>query len=228
MLTTLTLGARGPEVERLQKLLVSQLHPHLQLIADGVFGPDTYAAVRLFQASVGLGIDGIVTPEIWAALERKDLAPHLVDAPLPADFRSTPWMICAMREKGQREISGGRHNPRILQYHATTTLRATTDETPWCSAFVNWCLLQTGITGTNSAAAKSWAEWGKPSAAIPGAITVLQDLKATSGSGYHVAFLVQDAGAHYLLLGGNQHNEVRTSKYPKHSWRVVAHRWPLD
>ena len=225
-MTTLTLGHRGPEVERLQKLLASKLNPHLQLVADGVFGADTYAAVRLFQASLGLSIDGIATEEVFEALEGK--VHHVIDAPVPVNPQGAPWMAFAIQEKGQREIAGKfRNNPRILQYHATTTLAASTDETPWCSAFVNWCLLRAGIIGTNSAAAKSWVNWGKVSAAIPGAITVLQDNSLQRGSGYHVGFLVQDTGSHYLLLGGNQHDEVRTSKYPKRSWRLVAHRWPV-
>jgi uncharacterized protein (TIGR02594 family) len=226
-MTTLALGDRGPEVERLQELLISKLHPHLQLAPDCVFGPDTYAAVRLFQASMGLSIDGIVTHELWEALESKDQALHVFDVPVSVNIQGARWLAFAIKEKGQREIAGRiRHNPRILQYHATTTPAASTDETPWCSAFVNWCLLQAGIAGTKSAAARSWVDWGKASAAIPGAITVLHDDKVRRGSGYHVGFLVQDAGSHYLLLGGNQHDQVRTSKYPKRSWRLVAHRWP--
>jgi uncharacterized protein (TIGR02594 family) len=222
---TQTLGHRGPEVERLQKLLISKLTPRLQLVPDGFFGPDTYAAVRLFQASFGLNIDGVVTDEVWEALGHT--AHDVIDAPMSVNNHSAPWMAFAVQEKGQREIAGRfRHNPRILQYHATTTLAASTDETPWCSAFVNWCLSRAGITGTNSAAARSWEGWGKVSAAIPGAITLLHDNGFQRGFGYHVGFLVQDAGSHYLLLGGNQHDEVRTSKYPKHSWRLVALRWP--
>jgi uncharacterized protein (TIGR02594 family) len=228
-MTTLALGDRGPEVERLQKSLISKLHPHLQLATDSVFGPDTYAAVRLFQASIGLSIDGIVTPEVWEALERKVPLHHKIYAPVPVNVRGAPWMAVALQEKGQREFAGRlRNNPRILQYHATTTLAASTDETPWCSAFVKWCLLQVGIAGTKSAAARSWVDWGKASAAVPGAITVLHDHRAPRASGYHVGILVQDTGFHYFLLGGNQHDEVRVSKYPKSSWRVVAHRWPAQ
>jgi uncharacterized protein (TIGR02594 family) len=91
---------------------------------------------------------------------------------------------------------------------------------------VNWCLLKAGIVGTKSAAARSWVNWGKATTAVPGAIIVLHDNKVQMASGYHVGFLVKDTGSHHLLLGGNQHDEVRTSKYPKGSWRLVASRWP--
>jgi peptidoglycan hydrolase-like protein with peptidoglycan-binding domain len=54
-------GASGPEVVHLQRLL--GVH------ADGDFGPSTLRAVRRFQATHGLLVDGQVGPHTWAALE---------------------------------------------------------------------------------------------------------------------------------------------------------------
>jgi len=68
--------------------------------------------------------------------------------------REPEWLVIARGEIGQKEIKGGKHNPRILEYHATTTRKATTDEVSWCSSFVNWCMTQAGYEGTNSAWAK--------------------------------------------------------------------------
>lgn len=61
-MSTLRMGSRGPEVERLQKLL--NVKP-----VDGDFGPKTAAAVRQFQQGHGLVADGVVGPRTWDALE---------------------------------------------------------------------------------------------------------------------------------------------------------------
>jgi uncharacterized protein (TIGR02594 family) len=52
-----------------------------------------------------------------------------------------------------------RNNPRILEYFTATTLHTKTESTSWCSAFVNWCMRQSGISGSRSAAARSWLHW---------------------------------------------------------------------
>lgn len=227
--TILCYGSRGRDVELLQELLNKRLQHTPKLRLDGHFGSRTASAVRLFQASVGIGIDGVAGPLTWAALHEELGRKHIDVISIPANFPDAPWMDFARKEIDQSEFPGMQHNPRILQYHASTTLRACSDETPWCSAFVNWCLRQAGLNGTNSAAAQSWITWGKASTAISGAITVVRDVTdcgRLSASGFHVGFLVHDTGSHYRLLGGNQKNRVRISKYPKSSWQVVAHRWP--
>ncbi|MDF8263839.1 peptidoglycan-binding protein [Luteipulveratus flavus] len=47
---------------------VSALQRSLELKVDGVFGPATLAAVKVFQGSHGLAADGVVGPQTWAAL----------------------------------------------------------------------------------------------------------------------------------------------------------------
>src|SRR5918999_6309289 len=53
-------GDRGPAVAAIQQAL--------GIAADGIFGPQTRAAVRAFQARNGLEVDGIVGPATMAAL----------------------------------------------------------------------------------------------------------------------------------------------------------------
>ena len=142
----------------------------------------------------------------------------------------TPWFDMAKRELGTTEQSGSaRNNPRILEYHASTTLPgnlARIDETAWCSSFVNWCVSRVGLKGTNSARARSWQDWGrKLSDPVPGCITVFSRPSAGPQSG-HVAFYVSETATHIKVLGGNQSNQVKESNYPKS--RLLSYRWPSD
>lgn len=223
-------GAKGEEVRQLQQLLNKRLMPSANLIVDGGFGARTEAAVRLYQASVGLGIDGVVGPRTWMALETGHVNNPAKNAAIPNSFPEATWMDIAKQEIGQKEISGAQNNPRIISYHATTALQATNDETAWCSSFVNWCLKQVNITGTNSAVAASWTNWGQSAHALGGAVTVIHNSQAANSSlttsGNHVGFLVQETETHYLLLGGNQSNQVKISSFPKSSWQLKGFRWP--
>lgn len=58
-------GKQGSRVLVVQRLLNAT---GAGLEADGVFGPNTDGAVRAFQESHGLGVDGIVGEQTWSAL----------------------------------------------------------------------------------------------------------------------------------------------------------------
>lgn len=51
----------------------------------------------------------------------------------------------AETQKGVKEISGSKHNPKIVEYAQSCTLQAQDDETPWCAEFVNWCMIIAAI-----------------------------------------------------------------------------------
>ena len=64
-------GSTGPQVAKLQKVLNQRIrNPHLRIPEQqfGIFGPKTDAAVRDFQHSNKLKVDGIVGPRTWNAL----------------------------------------------------------------------------------------------------------------------------------------------------------------
>jgi uncharacterized protein (TIGR02594 family) len=135
------------------------------------------------------------------------------------------WAEVAFREllSGVREIPGSEHNPRILEYHRATELGASDDETPWCAAFVGWCLRMVFIQGSGRANARSYTAWGDACKAVPGAVTVLWRGKPDGWQG-HVGFLVGQENGKVLLLGGNQGDAVSVRSYPSN--RVLGYRWP--
>jgi peptidoglycan hydrolase-like protein with peptidoglycan-binding domain len=63
---TIRLGATGDAVKRLQRAL--RRTPRLDIVIDGIFGPDLEKAVKDFQQSEGLAVDGVVGPLTWAKL----------------------------------------------------------------------------------------------------------------------------------------------------------------
>ncbi len=128
----------------------------------------------------------------------------------------------ATAEIGVKEICGDRDNPRIVEYHQCTALKATDDETPWCSAFANWVVNQLGLKGTDNAMARSWLRWGSPfPEPQPGCIVVLKRGAPPSG---HVGFFVRKApGGLIKVLGGNQGNCVKVSTFKEAD--VLGYRW---
>lgn len=124
----------------------------------------------------------------------------------------TPYEI-AKTQLGVKETPGAGHTKRIIEYHATTTLKATEDEVSWCSSFVNWCVTQAGLKGTDSAAARSWLKFGTP-VDVPqeGDILILKRGNPPSG---HVGFYAGENEWYYSVLGGNQSDQVKVSQYKK-------------
>jgi uncharacterized protein (TIGR02594 family) len=163
-----------------------------------------------------------------------------------------PWYEIALVELAARVAeSGSGDNPRILEYLATCSdLEAgewERDSTPWCSAFVNWCLARAGMEGTDSGWARSWAEWGEPvDPPALGAVAVWARGRTSADAPVitgHVAFVAQDLGDSLLVLGGNQSDCVCLKAYPKRGYltdtveaggpvrelyELLGYRWPAS
>lgn len=134
----------------------------------------------------------------------------------------TPWMDIAKGELGVKEKRGG-ENPRIISYHAVTTLKSTEDEVPWCSSFVSWCLERSGIESTKSAWARSYLNWGKKLERPKYGCVVVFSRGTDSG---HVAFYLSEGTDFVTVIGGNQSDSVCETSYPKS--RVLGYRWPKN
>ena len=149
-----------------------------------------------------------------------------------------PWIRIARGQVGIKETPGKQHTPRVMEYIRTCTNIQQTEAqrkyveregeegVEWCSAFVNWCLKQAGIIGTNHALASSWSDWG----------TALTGPKRGAIVGFswkgkridHVAFCDEEAGQLYML-GGNQTGgggQVSRVRFPASSAKY--YRWPAN
>jgi uncharacterized protein (TIGR02594 family) len=146
------------------------------------------------------------------------------DLYLPTDFTPFPWMEFALREYGIRGISTRGRTVNVVAYLKATGVGRSSDETAWCSAFVNWCMLMAGFPGSGQANARSWLNWGGVTLDFPvyGSVVVLWRENRNGPLG-HVGFFVRMQGDNLLLLGGNQGNAVSIRPYSKA--RVIGIRW---
>jgi uncharacterized protein (TIGR02594 family) len=139
--------------------------------------------------------------------------------------RAPPWLSVALAEEEKRiRERDPESTARILEYLATCADlepgEADRDDTPWCSAFINWCVIQAGLPGTDSGWATSWAEWGEedPSPGF-GSIVVWRRSRDLGNGlepvGGHVALLLEDRGEMLHVLGGNQRDAVCRRDYPR-------------
>lgn len=134
------------------------------------------------------------------------------------------WLKIAEAEIGVKTFPTGSTNPRITEYHQGTNIEGYDDKAAWCSSFVNWCFTRAGCSGTNSALARSWLNWGiKLTKPKRGCVVVLEREDPNGWQG-HVGFFLRTEGDKIYLLGGNQLDEVREHYYPLSS--VLDYRWP--
>jgi len=112
-------------------------------------------------------------------------------------------------------VGGSGVVPAAERYRGTnpTGLR-----TPWCAVFANMILAHAGFSGTGSAAARSFAQYGRPaSGPAPGVIAVWP---------HHVGFVVGSAGPGRIrVVSGNHNHRVDESVYATRS--VMAFRYPV-
>jgi uncharacterized protein (TIGR02594 family) len=148
------------------------------------------------------------------------------------------WLDIAREEDGVEE-------PESVKYFTATNYDDPQGSTPYCAAFVGWCLIKAGKKGTRSAAAKSYVTYGKDvSETKPaGAIVVFR----WQSGGYHVTFyaggkrsiaghgsFLGTAGLPYGkkgykgYLGGNQTPEHRVCEEDLPLSRAIAWRWPEE
>lgn len=139
------------------------------------------------------------------------------------------WMAIAQTKLGLKEVPGPKANLAIVEFLKSTNIghpADLSDETAWCSAYVNWVIQEARKLApeidreTDSAAALSWALWGQElEYGCYGCIVVM-----TRPGGHHVGFYVSEDDAGVLVLGGNQGDQVCYRHFP---WDMITNfRWP--
>ncbi|MFV1998616.1 MAG: TIGR02594 family protein [Acidiferrobacterales bacterium] len=146
-------------------------------------------------------------------------APNIAES---ATHTEPAWMVTAWGENGVTEESGGRSNPRIIEYFKAASFWGRDDSGhsgAWCGSFAAWVMKENGIQPVERAfRARSWENFGKQiSPPIYGALGV------KSGGG-HVSFVVgQNAtGDQLFMLGGNQGDKVQVYEYPRSVWSTFV------
>ncbi len=191
---------------------------------DGVFGPNTQAAVELFQMrcadhfGLPLRVDGKVGPLTWASLFAVPQVPTVdtVSSPLRA-----ATMKIAAGEVGVREVPlGSNRGPRVDQYLRAVGIDPATGSYPWCAAFVYWCFQQAAsslqIANPVIRTASVADHWSKaplagilcvttaecnsnPALVTPGMIFVMM----SSGETGHTGLIEQVTGTYLTTIEGN-------------------------
>lgn len=188
---------------------------------DGIRGRRTIAAIKAFQQANSLDVDGIVGPKTAAKLLGKSIDRPLGDIP-----HSMPWLQEAFHLIGTLEEPGAGSNEAILGWAKALRIDYREDEIPWCGLFAAHCTgsqLTEEPLPTIPLRARAWEKFGVTCKPQLGAVMVFWRKSKGSGLG-HVGFYWAEDDSTYHILGGNQSDEVRISRYKKN--RFLQARWP--
>lgn len=134
---TLRKGAKGASVIELQKLLNKILKKSSMKI-DGDFGENTKKIVIQFQKDANIVADGIVGKGTWAALAQATLSAVTVPAShyLLSDIAAR---YIGIKETGDNRIGSSEEMREIFEAD-DLVVNGETDGYPWCAAFVSLCV----------------------------------------------------------------------------------------
>jgi uncharacterized protein (TIGR02594 family) len=130
----------------------------------------------------------------------------------------------AQRFTGIEEVGGNVDNPQIMAMLKLDNAWPSSDEVPWCSGFANYICWLARLPRSKDLRARSWLNIGRGiplEAAEHGDIIVIKRGKGeqpgpevTTAPG-HVGFYAGRTDGLIEILGGNQSDTVKISRYPR-------------
>jgi len=129
----------------------------------------------------------------------------------------------AQRFTGIKEVGGQVDNPQIMSMLKLDNSWPQNDEVPWCSAFANYICWLARLPRSKDLRARSWLTVGRGISldeAEAGDIVVIkrgagdQPGPEVIDAPGHVGFYAGRFGEFIEILGGNQGDTVKVSRYP--------------
>jgi len=116
---------------------------------------------------------------------------------------------------GLTEIVGEENNPEIMQwFYDLGHTWVQSDETAWCTIFINWIARDCGCEFSSRLDARSWLNIGRETTKPQlGNIVVFWRENPQSWKG-HVGLFISHINDYVYCLGGNQNNQVNIKPYP--------------
>jgi uncharacterized protein (TIGR02594 family) len=130
----------------------------------------------------------------------------------------------AQRFTGIEEVGGNVDNHQIMAMLKLDNRWPSHDEVPWCSAFTNYICWLARLPRSKDLRARSWLTVGRGiplEQAEAGDIVVIQRGKGPQpgpdviDAPGHVGFYAGMFGEFIEILGGNQSDTVKVSRYPR-------------
>lgn len=143
----------------------------------------------------------------------------------------TQLINIALSQYGVTETVGNLHNPLVLNYFKEIGHTwVTTDETAWCSAFINWVAHKANVERSYKLTARSWLKVGtKIDEPELNDVVIFWRHKKSSWKG-HVGLFIgyTEDKKHIYVLGGNQNNQVNIKTYPTYRLLGIRRLRPIN
>jgi len=217
-------NSSGPVVQEIQLGLRAVGY---KLSGTSFFGPATNTAVRSFQRSAGLTVDGVVGGVTARAIDVAVATPNATGAVInisssivlpAAQIQRALWFEAGMNLLGVKEFAGSRDNPIIIDWAkdegGDVAKVYTHDSIAWCALFANHTLTKVGLEGTETlwaldfANPKKWPCLRLDGPAVGAFAPMLRD-----GGGHITIVAGKDQHGNVMGLGGNQSDAVTIAPF---------------